>query len=53
MAAKELLFSTDARAKLKRGVDHLAEAVKVTLGPRAGMSSSTRSSARRPSPRTA
>jgi len=34
MAAKELLFSTDARAKLKRGVDHLAEAVKVTLGPR-------------------
>src|SRR5512134_562016 len=34
MAAKELLFSTDARAKLKRGVDHLAEAVKVTLGPK-------------------
>ena len=34
MAAKELLFSTDARARLKRGVDHLAEAVKVTLGPR-------------------
>ncbi len=34
MAAKELLFNTDARAKLKRGVDHLAEAVKVTLGPK-------------------
>ncbi len=34
MAAKELLFSTDARARLKRGVDRLAEAVKVTLGPR-------------------
>ena len=34
MAAKELLFSTDARASLKRGVDALAEAVKVTLGPR-------------------
>ena len=34
MAAKELLFSTDARAKLKRGIDHLAEAVKVTLGPK-------------------
>jgi chaperonin GroEL len=34
MAAKELLFSTDARASLKRGVDTLAEAVKVTLGPR-------------------
>ncbi len=34
MAAKELLFNTDARSKLKRGVDHLAEAVKVTLGPK-------------------
>ncbi|MGH7517257.1 MAG: chaperonin GroEL [Gemmatimonadales bacterium] len=34
MAAKELLFNTDARAKLKRGVDQLAEAVKVTLGPK-------------------
>ncbi len=34
MAAKELLFNTDARARLKRGVDALAEAVKVTLGPK-------------------
>ncbi len=34
MAAKELHFNTDARAALKRGVDQLAEAVKVTLGPR-------------------
>jgi chaperonin GroEL len=34
MAAKELLFNTEARAKLKRGIDHLAEAVKVTLGPK-------------------
>jgi chaperonin GroEL len=34
MAAKELLFNTEARTKLKRGVDHLAEAVKVTLGPK-------------------
>ena len=34
MAAKELLFDTDARARLKRGVDALAEAVKVTLGPK-------------------
>ena len=50
MAAKDLMFNTDARAKLKKGVDALAEAVKVTL---AGTSSSTRSSARRPSPRTA
>jgi chaperonin GroEL len=34
MAAKELLFNTDARARLKKGIDHLAEAVKVTLGPK-------------------
>ncbi len=34
MAAKELHFSTDARAALKRGVDQLADAVKVTLGPK-------------------
>ena len=34
MAAKELHFSTEARAALKRGVDQLAEAVKVTLGPK-------------------
>ncbi len=34
MAAKELHFSVDARAALKRGVDQLAEAVKVTLGPK-------------------
>ncbi len=34
MAAKELTFSVDARAKLKRGVDALADAVKVTLGPK-------------------
>jgi len=34
MPAKELMFSMDARAKLKRGVDQLAEAVKATLGPK-------------------
>src|ERR1700694_4109481 len=34
MAAKELHFNTDARAALKRGVDQLAEAVKVNLGPK-------------------
>ncbi len=34
MAAKELIFNTDARSKLKRGIDQLAEAVKVTLGPK-------------------
>src|SRR4028118_1479613 len=34
MAAKELTLHTDARASLKRGIDKLAEAVKVTLGPK-------------------
>jgi chaperonin GroEL len=34
MSAKEVLFSTDAREKLLRGVDVLANAVKVTLGPK-------------------
>ncbi len=34
MAAKYLEFSTEARARLKRGVDQLADAVKVTLGPK-------------------
>src|ERR1044071_7484085 len=34
MAAKQLEFSTEARARLKRGVDQLAEAVKITLGPK-------------------
>ena len=34
MAAKELGFDVDARARLKAGVDQLAQAVKVTLGPK-------------------
>ncbi len=34
MAAKEVRFSSDARAKMLRGVDILADAVKVTLGPK-------------------
>src|SRR5213082_777695 len=34
MPAKQLEFNTEARARLKRGVDQLAEAVKVTLGPK-------------------
>src|ERR671916_3217228 len=32
--AKQLFFETDARNKMKRGVDTLANAVKVTLGPK-------------------
>jgi len=34
MAAKEVKFSTDARDKMLRGVNILANAVKVTLGPK-------------------
>jgi chaperonin GroEL len=34
MAAKELHFDVEARARLKKGVDKLAQAVKVTLGPK-------------------
>ena len=34
MAAKDVRFSTDARDKMLRGVDILANAVRVTLGPR-------------------
>jgi len=32
--AKEIKFNIDARAQLKEGVDQLADAVKVTLGPK-------------------
>ena len=34
MAAKDVKFGTDARAKMLRGVETLANAVKVTLGPK-------------------
>jgi chaperonin GroEL len=34
MAAKEVRFSTEAREKMLRGVNTLADAVKVTLGPK-------------------
>ncbi len=34
MAAKKVIYGEDARARLKAGVDRLANAVKVTLGPR-------------------
>ncbi|HCS88240.1 MAG TPA: molecular chaperone GroEL, partial [Bacteroidales bacterium] len=32
--AKEIVFNAEAREQLKRGVDQLADAVKVTLGPK-------------------
>jgi chaperonin GroEL len=34
MAAKEVKFATDARDRMLRGVDTLANAVKITLGPK-------------------
>src|SRR5260221_711291 len=34
MAAKQIVFDTEARSHLKAGIDALANAVKVTLGPR-------------------
>ena len=34
MAGKEVRFSSDARDKMLRGVDILANAVKITLGPK-------------------
>ena len=34
MAAKDVRFSDDARQKMLKGVDILADAVKVTLGPK-------------------
>ena len=34
MSAKQLVFDADARRQLKTGIDALANAVKVTLGPR-------------------
>ncbi|MCE1631246.1 hypothetical protein LWT39_22785, partial [Enterobacter hormaechei] len=33
MAAKDVKFGNDARSKMLRGVNVLADAVKVTLGP--------------------
>ena len=34
MPAKEILYDANAREKITRGVNTLADAVKVTLGPR-------------------
>jgi len=34
MSAKEIIFSTEARSKIVQGVDLIADAVKVTLGPK-------------------
>ena len=52
MAAKEVRFGTAAREKMLRGIDILADAVKVTLGPKAAMSFSINLTALRGSART-
>jgi chaperonin GroEL (HSP60 family) len=48
--AKIIAFDEEARRGLERGMNILADAVKVTLGPRAATSSSRRSGVRPPSP---
>src|SRR3990167_4840979 len=34
MSAKQILFNENAREAMKKGIDKLAEAVRMTLGPR-------------------
>ena len=34
MSAKEVRFSTDARDRMLKGINTLANAVKITLGPK-------------------
>ena len=45
MPAKELRFDGDARDRMLRGIEILANAVKATLGPRISMPRSMRSRA--------
>ena len=50
--AKDIVFGTDARAKLAKGVNTLADAVTTTLGPKGryvALQSPRRSSSRTPS----
>ena len=51
--AKTIIHGEESRQAILRGVNLLADAVKVTLAPRAATWSSKRNSDRRPSPRTA
>ena len=54
MSAKKFFFDVKAREKLARGVDKLADAVKVTLGPKKAATWPLRNPSARPSsPRTA
>lgn len=50
--AKKVLYNEEARAALLRGVDQLANAVKITLGPKGRNVVLTRSSALRTSSTT-
>ena len=52
MAAKDVKFETNARDRMLRGVNILADAVKVTLGPKGRNVVIDKSSVRRASPRT-
>jgi len=53
MPAKDLVFDESARRQLKVGIDALANAVKVTLGPRGRNVAIDKKWARPPSPMTA
>jgi len=53
MAAKDVKFGRDARERILRGVDILADAVKVTLGPKGRNVVIEKALAHRASPRTA
>ena len=53
MAAKDVKFAGDARDRMLRGVDILANAVKVTLGPKGRNVVLDKASAPRASPRMA
>ena len=45
--AKQIIYGEEARKAIERGVNQLADTVKITLGPRAGTSFWARSSAPR------
>lgn len=53
MAAKDVKFGDSARSKMVAGVNILADAVKVTLGPKGRNVVLDRSFGARPSPKTA
>jgi chaperonin GroEL len=50
--AKQIIYSDDSRQAILRGVNQLAEAVKVTLGPKGRTSFSRKNTADPPLPKT-